>query len=186
MKDDLRHAAPHRDRRWRRRRRGRGPDRARGHGGDRHPRRLHQAHAAAHLPLAAARRQGPPGMATKDEDFVTRLFVANTHTPLLFFTSRGMVYKLKIWRLPLGTPQRAARRSSTSCRSRRRAHHRDPAAAGGRGGGTSSTHVRDPPARAAQQALRLRRRQPQRQDRDEARRGRRDLGVRICSETMTT
>jgi DNA gyrase subunit A len=42
------------------------------------------------------------GMNTKDEDFVTNLFVANTHTALLFFTSDGMVYKLKTWRLPLG------------------------------------------------------------------------------------
>jgi DNA gyrase subunit A len=42
------------------------------------------------------------GMATKEEDFVTRLFVANTHTPILFFTTDGMVYKLKTWRLPSG------------------------------------------------------------------------------------
>jgi DNA gyrase subunit A len=40
-------------------------------------------------------------MATKEEDVVTRLFVANTHTPLLFFTTDGMAYKLKCWRLPL-------------------------------------------------------------------------------------
>jgi DNA gyrase subunit A len=46
--------------------------------------------------------KGVGGMATKDEDFVTRLFVANTHTALLFFTSEGMVYTLKCWRLPLG------------------------------------------------------------------------------------
>ncbi|MEM7743862.1 MAG: DNA gyrase subunit A [Pseudomonadota bacterium] len=45
--------------------------------------------------------KGLAGMATKDEDFVTRLFVANTHTPILFFTTDGMVYKLKTWRLPL-------------------------------------------------------------------------------------
>jgi DNA gyrase subunit A len=44
--------------------------------------------------------KGLAGMATKDEDFVTTLFVANTHTPLLFFTTGGMVYKLKTWRLP--------------------------------------------------------------------------------------
>lgn len=49
--------------------------------------------------------KGRSGMATKDEDFVTRLFVANTHTPVLFFSSRGIAYKLKVWRLPLGTPQ---------------------------------------------------------------------------------
>jgi len=46
--------------------------------------------------------KGLQGMSTKDEDFVTTLFVANTHTPLLFFTTDGMVYKLKTWRLPLG------------------------------------------------------------------------------------
>ncbi len=42
-------------------------------------------------------------MATKEEDVVTTLFVANTHTQLLFFTTDGMVYKLKTWRLPLGS-----------------------------------------------------------------------------------
>ncbi|TNC69479.1 DNA gyrase subunit A [Rubellimicrobium roseum] len=52
-----------------------------------------------------AQRRGGKGlssMATKEEDVVTRLFVANTHTPLLFFTTDGMVYKLKCWRLPYG------------------------------------------------------------------------------------
>jgi DNA gyrase subunit A len=44
-------------------------------------------------------------MATRDEDFVTRLFVANTHTPVLFLSSRGMAYKMKVWRLPLSLPQ---------------------------------------------------------------------------------
>ncbi|MEO0386101.1 MAG: DNA gyrase subunit A [Pseudomonadota bacterium] len=56
-------------------------------------------------PLTEYREQkrggkGLQGMATKDEDFVTTLFVANTHTPLLVFTTNGMVYKLKTWRLP--------------------------------------------------------------------------------------
>ncbi len=46
--------------------------------------------------------KGTMGMSTKDEDFVTTLFVANTHTQLLFFTTDGIVYKLKTWRLPLG------------------------------------------------------------------------------------
>ncbi len=46
--------------------------------------------------------KGLQGMNTKDEDFVINLFVANTHTPLLFFTTDGMVYKLKTWRLPPG------------------------------------------------------------------------------------
>ncbi|HEV2901045.1 MAG TPA: DNA gyrase subunit A [Pseudaminobacter sp.] len=62
------------------------------------------------VPLSIYRAQarggkGRSGMATKDEDFVTRLFVANTHTPILFFSSRGIVYKEKVWRLPIGTPQ---------------------------------------------------------------------------------
>ncbi|MCT4576252.1 DNA gyrase subunit A [Donghicola sp.] len=46
--------------------------------------------------------KGLSGMATKDDDVVTTLFVANTHTQLLFFTTDGMAYKLKCWRLPLG------------------------------------------------------------------------------------
>jgi len=58
-------------------------------------------------PLSEYRAQrrggkGIGGMATKDEDFVTSLFVANTHTALLFFTTAGMVYTLKCWRLPQG------------------------------------------------------------------------------------
>jgi DNA gyrase subunit A len=56
-------------------------------------------------PLAEYRVQGRggkgrSGMATRDEDFVTSLFVASTHAPMLFFSSTGMVYKLKVWRLP--------------------------------------------------------------------------------------
>ncbi|MGH6827302.1 MAG: DNA gyrase subunit A, partial [Rhizomicrobium sp.] len=56
-------------------------------------------------PLADYRVQGRggkgrSGMATRDEDFVTSLFVANTHAPMLFFSSTSMVYKLKVWRLP--------------------------------------------------------------------------------------
>jgi DNA gyrase subunit A len=48
--------------------------------------------------------KGRSGMATKEEDAVTRVFSANTHTPMLFFSSGGKAYKLKVWRLPLGTP----------------------------------------------------------------------------------
>jgi DNA gyrase subunit A len=60
-------------------------------------------------PLATYRTQhrggkGRSGMATKDEDAVTRVFSANTHTPMLFFSSGGKAYQLKVWRLPLGTP----------------------------------------------------------------------------------
>ncbi|MBP0440821.1 DNA gyrase subunit A [Tianweitania sediminis] len=62
------------------------------------------------VPLSLYRSQrrggkGRSGMSTRDEDFVTRLFVANTHTPVLFFSSRGIVYKEKVWRLPIGNPQ---------------------------------------------------------------------------------
>ncbi|MGE0846660.1 MAG: DNA gyrase subunit A [Flavobacteriaceae bacterium] len=62
------------------------------------------------VPLAAYRAQrrggkGRSGMATRDEDFVTKIFAANTHTPILFFSSHGMVYKLKVWRLPAAAPQ---------------------------------------------------------------------------------
>ena len=58
-------------------------------------------------PLANYRTQhrggkGKSGMATKNEDAVTRVFSASTHAPLLFFTSGGKVYKMKVWRLPLG------------------------------------------------------------------------------------
>ena len=62
------------------------------------------------VPLSAYRAQrrggkGRAGVAMKDEDFVTKLFVANTHTPILFFSSLGMVYRMKVWRLPVGNPQ---------------------------------------------------------------------------------
>ncbi|MDT3379180.1 DNA gyrase subunit A [Labrys neptuniae] len=62
------------------------------------------------VPLSTYRAQhrggkGRSGMQTKEEDFVTYLFVANTHTPVLFFSSKGRVYKEKVWRLPLAAPQ---------------------------------------------------------------------------------
>jgi len=62
------------------------------------------------VPLSVYRAQrrggkGRAGMKTRDEDFVTQLFVVNTHTPILFFTSRGMVYQLKCYRLPEAGPQ---------------------------------------------------------------------------------
>ncbi len=64
------------------------------------------------VPLSAYRAQrrggkGRAGMQTREEDFVTKLFVANTHTPILFFSSAGMVYRMKVWRLPVGNPQAA-------------------------------------------------------------------------------
>src|SRR5437763_965030 len=62
------------------------------------------------VPLSTYRAQrrggkGRAGMQTRDEDFVSRLFVASTHTPVLFFSSHGRVYKEKVWRLPQAAPQ---------------------------------------------------------------------------------
>jgi DNA gyrase subunit A len=62
------------------------------------------------VPLSTYRAQkrggkGRGGMQVREEDFVSRLFVASTHTPVLFFSSRGKVYKHKVWRLPLAAPQ---------------------------------------------------------------------------------
>ena len=62
------------------------------------------------VPLSTYRAQkrggkGRAGMKARDEDFVSSVFVLNTHTPVLFFSSRGMVYKQKVYRLPVGTPQ---------------------------------------------------------------------------------
>jgi len=61
-------------------------------------------------PLSTYRLQkrggkGRTGMSTKDEDFVTGVLVASTHTPVLFFSNIGRVYKMKVYRLPEGTPQ---------------------------------------------------------------------------------
>ncbi len=62
------------------------------------------------VPLSTYRSQrrggkGRGGMQVREEDFVSRLFVASTHTPVLFFSSQGQVYKEKVWRLPLAAPQ---------------------------------------------------------------------------------
>src|SRR5664280_1280583 len=61
------------------------------------------------VPLSTYRAQrrggkGRSGMQTRDDDFVSRLFVASTHTPVLFFSSRGQAYKEKVWRLPVAAP----------------------------------------------------------------------------------
>ena len=62
------------------------------------------------VPLSTYRAQrrggkGRAGMSTRDEDFVTQVFVVNTHTPVLFFSTAGQVYKLKVYRLPQAAPQ---------------------------------------------------------------------------------
>ena len=66
------------------------------------------------VPLSTYRSQrrggkGRAGMRTHEDDFVASLFVANTHTPVLFFSSLGRVYKLKVYKLPLGNPQARGR-----------------------------------------------------------------------------
>ncbi|MCL4679591.1 MAG: DNA gyrase subunit A [Alphaproteobacteria bacterium] len=65
---------------------------------------------AKRVPLDTYRAQrrggkGRTGMSMKDEDFVTDLFVASTHTPMLFFTSRGIVHRMKVYQIPLANPQ---------------------------------------------------------------------------------
>ena len=62
------------------------------------------------VPLSTYRAQrrggkGRGGMQVREEDFVSRLFVASTHAPILYFSSRGKVYKEKVWRLPIAAPQ---------------------------------------------------------------------------------
>ena len=67
------------------------------------------------VPLSTYRAQrrggkGRAGMSIREEDVVSQVFVANTHTPILFFSSAGIVYKLKVYRLPEGTPQARGRK----------------------------------------------------------------------------
>ena len=66
------------------------------------------------VPLSTYKAQkrggkGRSGMSIRDEDVTTDIFVANTHTPILFFSSRGKVYKMKTYKLPLGNPQAKGR-----------------------------------------------------------------------------
>ncbi len=123
-------------------------------------------------PLSTYRAQrrggkGRAGMATREEDFVARLFVASTHQPVLFFSSAGQVYKEKVWRLPLAAPQgrgkalvcclsKQTSASPPSCRCRRTKRAGNPS--------TSCRH--HPRHGEAQQAQRLRPGQPLGQDRD--------------------
>ncbi len=62
------------------------------------------------VPLSTYRAQrrggrGRAGMSTREGDFLSRVFVTSTHTPVLFFSTRGIVYELKVYKLPLGSPQ---------------------------------------------------------------------------------
>ena len=87
------------------------------------------------VPLSAYRAQrrggkGRSGMQTRDEDFVSRLFVASTHTPVLFFSSRGQVYKEKVWRLPMAAAECARQGADQHpAAGAGRAHHHHHAAA---------------------------------------------------------
>ena len=87
------------------------------------------------VPLSTYRAQrrggkGRSGMSTRDEDFVTRLFVANTHTPVIFFSSEGKAYKEKVWRLPLAAPNAKGKALVNMLPLRAgRAHHHHHAAA---------------------------------------------------------
>ena len=66
------------------------------------------------VPLSTYRAQkrggkGRSGMAVRDEDITSQVFIANTHTPMLFFSTRGKAYRLKVYKLPLGSPQARGR-----------------------------------------------------------------------------
>ena len=90
------------------------------------------------VPLSTYRAQrrggkGRAGMQTREEDFVARLFVASTHAPVLYFSSRGKVYKEKVWKLPVAAPQaRGKALINILPLQQERAHHHHHAAARGR------------------------------------------------------
>ena len=102
------------------------------------------------VPLSTYRAQrrggkGRAGMQTREEDFVARLFVASTHAPVLYFSSLGRVYKLKVWRLPLAAPQaRGKALINILPLQQGETHHHHHAAARGRDDlGQSRRDVRD-------------------------------------------
>ena len=134
------------------------------------------------VPLSTYRAQrrggkGRAGMQTRDEDFVTRLFVANTHTPVLFFSSHGRVYKEKVWRLPQAAPQARGKAliNILPLEQGERVTTVMPLPEDEKHLGRARRHVRHHARHgAAQQAVRLRGRAPLRHHRHEARRGRGD------------
>ena len=91
-----------RDRRQRAGPRHRGPDHADRHGRHAQPHRLHQEPAARRIPRAARGGRGKLATATKEDDWIDDLFIANTHDYILCFTNRGRVYWLKVWEVPQG------------------------------------------------------------------------------------
>ena len=144
------------------------------------------------VPLSTYRAQrrggkGRAGMSTRDEDFVSQVFVVNTHTPVLFFSTAGKVYKLKVYRLPQAAPQaRGKALVNLLPLADGRDHLDHPADAGRRGRmGEPPAHVRDRRGlRAPQQRERLRERAVRRQDRHEARfDDDRIIGVQTCSDS---
>ena len=83
------------------------------------------------VPLSTYRAQrrggkGRSAMQTRDEDFVARVFVASTHQPVLFFSSLGQAYKMKVWRLPLPAPAGARQGAGQPAAPRRRASGSPP------------------------------------------------------------
>jgi DNA gyrase subunit A len=86
----------------------RGPDHAHRHGGHAQPHRLHQERSPVRIPRAKARRARQAGHATKEDDWIDQLFIANTHDYILCFSNRGRVYWLKVWECPRARAARAA------------------------------------------------------------------------------
>ena len=175
MQRRVRHAAPHRDRRAGGRGRGRGPDPPRGHGRDGVASRLRQARAAVDLPDAAPRRQGPLRHADPRRGFrqpaVRRL---DAYAGAVLLLARPRLQGKGLAAADRGAA--GARQAADQHPADRagRADDLDPAAAGGREHlGQSRRDVRHHQGhRAAQQAVRLRRRAALRHHRHEARRGR--------------
>ena len=134
----------------------------------------------APLTTYRAQRRGGKGrgaMATRDEDFVARLFVASTHQPVLFFSSAGQVYKEKVLAPATGRPavaRQGARQPAAARNGRAHHHHHGPAGGRGKLGGARRDVRDDARHGSAQQAQRLRPSQPRRQDCDADRRGRAD------------
>ena len=174
---EVRHAAPHRDRRPGRRGRGRGPDPARGHGGHRLARRLRQARAALDLSGAAARRQGPLRHADPRRGF--RLAAVRRLDPhagaVLLLARPGLQGKGLAAAAGGAAGARQGADQHPAARAGRAHHHHHAAARGREDLGRARRDVRHHARhRAAQQALRFRRRAPLRHHRHEARRGRGD------------
>ena len=136
VREQLRRRPPHRDRRRRvRRAEHRGPDRRRGHGDHGQQHRLHQADGD--LDLSRNQRRGGKGrigMRTRDEDFVSHLFVASTHAYIMIFSDRGRAYWLKVHEIPdVGPGGKGKAIANLVLDGRRREDRRDAGGEGVRG-----------------------------------------------------